>query len=66
MPLSFVFIFLIPMPRTHFGLWLFRFSIVMIPVLMALADWRTARKRSYFEFGIAAFFLLMYILFAVF
>ena len=37
-----------------------------LAVLMALADWRTARKRSYFEFGIAALFLLMYILFAVF
>ena len=66
MPVSLVFIFIIPTPRTHFGLWLNRFALLMLPVLMGLADWRTDRRSSIGEFAMAGLFLLVIILTEIF
>ena len=65
LPLGFVFVFLIPLPH-HIGLWIFRIGMLLIPVFMGLADWRTDRKSSYLEFGTAGAILLGIILSGIF
>ena len=64
-PMGFLFVFIIPLPH-HIGLWIFRIGMLLIPVFMGLADWRTDRKSSYFEFGTAGSILLGIILSGIF
>ncbi len=64
-PLGFLFVFIIPLPH-HIGLWICRIGLLLMPVFMGLADWRTDRKGSYFDFGMAGAILLAIILSEIF
>lgn len=65
LPLGFIFVFWVPLPH-KIGLWIFRTGMLLIPVFMGLADWRTSRKESLPEFGVAGCFLLGIILSEIF
>jgi hypothetical protein len=58
MPVWFVCIFILPsytsLPVGKIAVWLNRICVVMIPLMLGLADWRTQRIRSWAELGGAA------------
>ncbi len=70
MPVWFVCIFILPsytsFPIGKIALWLNRICMVMMFVMLGLADWRTDRKGSFFDFGMAGCILLGIILSEIF